>query len=76
MTMNANQLPVLNEWQSPRAGDYVLGMEPGTGSVGGLDATEREGLLEYLGPGEMRSFDVTIEFLDEEDQIRKAVSEF
>ena len=76
MTMNANQLPVLNEWQSPRAGDYVLGMEPGTGSVGGVDATEREGLLEYLGPGEMRSFDVTIEFLDEEDQIRKAVSEF
>ena len=36
MTFDPLQLPVLNQWKSPRAGDYVLGMEPGTGHVGGM----------------------------------------
>ena len=76
MTLNADHLPVMNEWQSPRAGDYVLGMEPGTGTVGGLEGTEKAGLTEYIEPGEIRKFDITVEFLDDDELIREAVSEF
>jgi len=76
MTMNSKQLPIMNQWKSPRAGDYVLGMEPGTGHVGGLTNTERDGLLMKILPGEKKNFDITIEFLDSADKIEAIIKEF
>ncbi|HHV10625.1 MAG TPA: aldose 1-epimerase family protein [Clostridiales bacterium] len=73
MNLNAHQLPIMNQWKSPRAGDYVLGMEPGTGHVGGLVETEKDGLLMKIGPGEKKEFDIIIEFLDEPERIQKNI---
>ncbi len=76
MTMNTKQLPIMNQWKSPRAGDYVLGMEPGTGHVGGLEKTEKDGLLMKIFPGEKKNFDVIIEFLDSIEKIEATINEF
>ena len=72
MTLDPEQLPILNQWKSPRAGDYVLGMEPGTGHVGGYLNTKRDGLLMYIEPGERKDINIKIEFLSgEKALIRK-----
>lgn len=71
MTLNPEQLPILNQWKSPRAGDYVLGMEPGTGHVGGYLNTKRDGLLMYIEPGEQKEIDITIEFLSGKEALSR-----
>jgi hypothetical protein len=73
MFLNPKQLPVINQWKSPRAGDYVLGMEPGTGHVGGIIKTEKDGLLMKIMPGEKKHFDIIVEFMDEENKIKEAI---
>lgn len=75
MTINTKQLPILNQWKSPRAGDYALGMEPGTGHVGGLVNTEKDGLLMKIQPGEIKNFDIIIDFLDSADKIEECINE-
>ena len=57
-------LPILNQWKSPRAGDYALGLEPGTAHVGGRIRAKEEGILRYLGAGQSEVFDLEIEFID------------
>lgn len=76
MRMKADQLPVMNQWKSPRAGDYVLGMEPGTGHVGGLLQTQKDGLLMKIQPGEKKHFDIVIDFLDSLEEIEAWIKEF
>lgn len=73
MSIDASQLPILNEWKSPRAGDYVLGMEPGTGNVGGLDNTREKGQLLYIQPGESKHYDIAIDFLDDPEVIAEEI---
>lgn len=58
------ELPILNEWKSPRAGDYALGLEPATAHVGGRIRVEKEGTLQYLEAGESRHFEIEVEFID------------
>ncbi len=72
-SLNSKQLPIMNQWKSPRAGDYVLGMEPGTGHVGGLVKTEKDGLLIKILPGEQKHFDIIIEFMDEKGKIKEEI---
>lgn len=60
---NKNQLFNFTQWKQMGEGDYVMGMEPCNCYVGGRkDATEN-GTLEYLEPGEIRNFDLTIELV-------------
>lgn len=73
MELDARQLPVMNQWKSPRAGDYVLGMEPGTGHVGGLLKTKEDGMLMKIAPGEIKKFDITVKFLKEKEQIQNSI---
>ena len=73
MQLNAKQLPILNQWKSSCAGDYALGMEPGTGHVGGLENTRRDGMLMTILPGEVKRFDVVIDFFDDEKEINHAI---
>lgn len=61
---NPQQLPILNEWRSPRSGDYGLGIEPGTCHVGGRIRAKKEDTLMYIAPGEQREFDLKIEFIE------------
>ncbi|MDD3337703.1 MAG: aldose 1-epimerase family protein [Lachnospiraceae bacterium] len=61
---NPQVLPVLNQWSSPRSGDYALGIEPGTCHVGGRIRAREEGRLLFLEPNESRKFELEIEFID------------
>jgi len=58
------QLPWLNHWKCPRAGDYALGIEPGNCHVGGRDRARKEGILKYIKPGEIQEFIIEIEILE------------
>ncbi len=54
-------------------GEYVMGMEPCNCYVGGRVDPRNEAVLEYLEPGEVRKFDLTIEILNgAKDLIRQA----
>lgn len=74
MHLDAHQLPVLNQWKSECAGDYALGLEPGTGHVGGLTGTRRDGLLMTIAPGETKHFDITVDFLDDRQEIEACIA--
>lgn len=75
MQLKVRQLPILNQWKSSCAGDYALGMEPGTGHVGGLANTRRDGMLMTILPGEVKRFDIVIDFLDNEEEINHTIKE-
>ena len=64
LKFNPRELPVLNQWKSPRSGDYALGLEPGTAHVGGRIRAKEEGILQYIGAGEKREFELEVEFID------------
>lgn len=66
---NKNQLFNFTQWKQMGEGDYVMGMEPCNCYVGGRkDATDK-GSLEYIEPGEIRYFDLTLEFLSGSEEI-------
>ena len=50
-------------------GEYVMGMEPCNCYVGGQVDPRNNGILEYLEPGEIRRFDLTIELLNGSDEV-------
>lgn len=55
-------LSVLNEWKLMQTKNYVLGLEPATNNVNGIDAARDSGSLKMLEPGAKASFDLNIEF--------------
>ncbi|MEI6142071.1 MAG: aldose 1-epimerase family protein [Mariniphaga sp.] len=66
---NKNQLFNFTQWKQMGEGDYVMGLEPCNCYVGGRADPRNEGMLEYLDPGEIRNFDLTIELLNGMDEI-------
>jgi hypothetical protein len=66
---NKNQLFNFTQWKQMGEGDYVMGLEPCNCYVGGRADPLNEGMLEYLDPGEIRNFDLTIELLNGMDEI-------
>ena len=62
ISYDAEQLPVLTQWISPMAGDYALGLEPGTCHVEGLSSEKERGTLEVLQPGERKQIEVSFSF--------------
>lgn len=66
---NITQLGYLTEWKSMLAGDYALGIEPGTYyPTGRADARENQ-LLQYIEPGETRRFKISIEIIEGRENI-------
>ena len=59
-----NQLFNFTQWKQMGEGDYVMGMEPCNCYVGGRIDPRNADVMEYLAPGEVRKFDLTIELLD------------
>ena len=45
-------------------GEYVMGLEPCNCYVGGRADAKQKNTMEYLKPGEVRNFDLTIELLN------------
>ncbi|MCI1985440.1 MAG: aldose 1-epimerase family protein [Lactobacillus sp.] len=62
LTYSRDTLPVLNQWKLQQTHNYVLGIEPATNNVNGFDQAKKEQTLEYLEPGEQRTFDLSYEF--------------
>ena len=76
ITVDTKQLPILNQWRSVAAGDYALGLEPGTSHVGGYTAAAKDGLLMMIGAGESRFFDIIVDFHDDPDVIKERIESF
>jgi hypothetical protein len=54
--------PILTEWKMMRAGFYAIGVEPGNCHVEGRVAERERGTLQTIAPGEVRTFNIELEF--------------
>lgn len=64
------QLPWLTNWQHWGKGEYVTGLEPGTNPpIGQAKAREKNELI-FIQPGEMRSYELQIDVLSDEESIK------
>ena len=66
---NKKQLFNFTQWKQMGEGEYVMGMEPCNCYAGGRVDPRNNGIVEYLQPGEIRSFDLTIELLNGQNEI-------
>ncbi len=60
VTYDPAQLPRLWQWRMLAPGMYLTGLEPANCGILGRSAEREAGQLDRLGPGERRSFDLTI----------------
>jgi len=65
------QLPWLTNWQHWGRGEYVTGLEPGTNPPIGQARARKENQLIFLAPGAVKSFDVELEIVDNENSIHE-----
>ncbi|MCX8065701.1 MAG: aldose 1-epimerase family protein [Candidatus Hydrogenedentes bacterium] len=73
------KLPKLVQWKMLGVGEYVIGLEPSNAGVLGRDETERRGEMDYLYPGEIRTFELEIGIIDDgvaESYFRSFVEHF
>ncbi len=70
---NKNQLFNFTQWKSMGEGEYVLGLEPCNCFVGGRVDPRNSEILEYLEPGGIRNFDLTVEILNGMEAIGKVI---
>jgi hypothetical protein len=68
---NKNQLCRLTQWKQAGEGEYVMGIEPCNCHVDGRAEERKRGTLEFLKPGEIREFNLEVEILDGEHDIRR-----
>lgn len=61
---NRQQLFNLTQWKQAGEGEYVLGIEPCNCYVMGRRNAREQGVLEYIDPGEIRSFELEVEFVE------------
>ena len=71
---NKKQLFNFTQWKQMGEGEYVMGMEPCNCYAGGRVDPRNSGILEYLQPGEIRNFDLTIELLNGQNEIDTLIS--
>jgi hypothetical protein len=66
------QLCRFTQWKQMGEGEYVLGLEPSNCHVEGRAKARQDETLEYIKPGEMRSFDIELRIIDGDEEINKA----
>ena len=71
---NVTQLGYLTEWKSMLAGEYALGIEPGTYYPTGRADARENNLLQYIEPGEKRNFKISIEIIEGQENINAELS--
>ena len=67
MTWSGGTLPILSQWRSMAAGDYVLGLEPTNCYIMGRHAERENGTLPVLKAFETEKHTVTISFEEEKN---------
>lgn len=61
------------QWKMMGAGDYVMGLEPGSSTIDGIEDAIENGSMKYLEPGESREYELTFHILkgrEEYEQIK------
>lgn len=61
LKFNKSELPWLTNWQHWGKNEYVTGLEPGTHPPIGQAAARQNGSLVWIGPGETKSYQLTLE---------------
>ena len=51
------------QWKMMGAGDYVMGLEPGSSTIDGIEDAVKNGSMKYLEPGESREYELTFHIL-------------
>lgn len=62
------------QWKMMGAGDYVMGLEPGSSTIDGIEDAVKNGSMKYLEPGESREYELTFHILkgrEAYEQIKK-----
>ena len=67
MTWSGGTLPILSQWRSMAAGDYVLGLEPTNCYIHGRHEERENGTLPVIGAFETVKHTVTISFEEEKN---------
>jgi len=62
LTYDTAQLPCFTQWKAMNERDYVMGLEPGNCTPDGRDVMRREGKLQFIAPGEKKSFAFKLRF--------------
>jgi len=75
LRFHKKQLPWLTNWQHWGRGEYVTGLEPGTNPPIGQAKAREQGELIFIAPGETRIYDLEIEVLHDDNQIRTFLNE-
>jgi hypothetical protein len=68
-TFNMREQPCFSEWKMMGQGTYVLGMEPGNALPLGRVTERKEGRLQFLDPGENRTYHLEIGIVYGPEQI-------
>lgn len=63
ITFDAENLNSFCQWKMMGKHDYVLGLEPGNCTPEGRDVLRKEGRLQFLNPGESKTFSFTVLFV-------------
>lgn len=69
------QLPWLTNWQHWGKGEYVTGLEPGTNPPIGQARAREQNELIHIAPGEKRAYDLEIEVLDDNKNIKEFLAQ-
>ena len=69
MIYRQEQLPYFTQWKQLGQGTYVVGIEPGNSTQEGRAIVRERGELEYLEPGEVRRYELTLGVLTSQEEI-------
>ena len=72
---NKKELPWFTNWQHWGKGEYVTGLEPGTHPPIGQAKARAQNELIFLEPGETRSYNVEMEVLEQEPNIKRLLQQ-
>ncbi|MCS7237850.1 MAG: aldose 1-epimerase family protein [Thermoguttaceae bacterium] len=74
---NVAELPYFTLWKNPQAAvdGYVTGLEPGVNFPNRRSFEKEKGRVVTLQPGQVRTFNLSIEVLLDEGQVRQAVAQ-
>ncbi|HEY5586247.1 MAG TPA: aldose 1-epimerase family protein [Ruminiclostridium sp.] len=70
ISFDTKELDCFVEWKMMGQTDYVLGLEPGNCLPDGRDVMRERGLLKYIAPKEEKTYNVTIEMIENSAQWR------
>jgi len=72
---NKKELPWFTNWQHWGKGEYVTGLEPGTHPPIGQAKARAQNKLIFLEPGETRGYNVEMEVLEQEPNIKRLLQQ-